>query len=428
MTGAERPFRIWLVAATASTLGDSVTGFALGWAATAHGPGAASTVLAIESVPLFALILLGGVAADRWGIRRIMIVCDVAMTVTMAAFALTVGLSGSPLWLLGTAALLSGTAAAIRRPAAGAFPRLFVPGGDGRELARLTATVTMGMQTARIAGPALGGVLVAGGGLTATSALDAVTFAVLAAVLVRVRPPYEPPRPAGGGGGAGEALVVARRTPGVPAALLAVAGLAATVIPFVDLCVPLAGRERHWGPGVTGAVEAAWIVGGLAVTSLVSRRGPAGPRAAALGPVIAAAGAWTVGLSGSPWLSGAGVGAVGVGVTLLTSRLFPRFVAATPPHLLARMQSLLGIAQTGPILLATPALGLIASRIGLGAAIAVVGAVLVLTAVAAAASAQVGRDVVPAADPADEPDQAHDGDTGGNDARHPQPDDVRPTA
>jgi hypothetical protein len=49
---------------------------------------------------------------------------------------------------------------------------------------------------------------------------------------------------------------------------------------------------------------------------------------------------------------------VGVGTVLLTSHLFPALIAATPPDMLARFQSLAGLAQTGPVLLATPILGL----------------------------------------------------------------------
>jgi MFS family permease len=48
-----------------STLGDSVTFFAI-------GAGAASLVMTVESVPLCLLILVGGVVADRYGVRRVM--------------------------------------------------------------------------------------------------------------------------------------------------------------------------------------------------------------------------------------------------------------------------------------------------------------------------------------------------------------------
>ncbi|MFC4786109.1 hypothetical protein ACT8ZV_16640 [Nocardioides sp. MAHUQ-72] len=75
---------------------------------------------------------------------------------------------------------------------------------------------------------------------------------------------------------------------------------------------------------------------------------------------------------------------VGVGTSLLTTSLLPAFVTSTPPGMLARFQSLLGLAQTGPVLLATPSLGFVAERAGVEPALAAVAVLLALTAVPAA--------------------------------------------
>lgn len=141
-----RPFSAWLGAATLSSLGDAITFFALGWAAAGLGPGTASLVLTMESVPLCLVILAGGVLPDRVGARRTMIACDVAMAVF--ALASTVGVAW---WGLVVVALLSGTAAALRRPAEGVFPRLFAAERD--ELARRMAAVASALQVAGMAGP-----------------------------------------------------------------------------------------------------------------------------------------------------------------------------------------------------------------------------------------------------------------------------------
>jgi hypothetical protein len=54
-----------------------------------------------------------------------------------------------PLWALLAVAVLSGPAAALRRPAAGVFPRMFATGDD---LFRAMATTTAFEQLAQIAG------------------------------------------------------------------------------------------------------------------------------------------------------------------------------------------------------------------------------------------------------------------------------------
>ena len=183
---ARRPFGAWLAAAALSSTGDSVSFFAIGWVAAAHGAGAASLVLTVESVPLCVLILAGGALADRFGVRRMMILCDAGMALVMAGLALGTT-RGVPLWSLVLVAALSGTAAALRRPAEGVFPRMFF---DGDLLARQMAVVGACLQVARLAGPVIGGALVAAG-LPVVAGLDAATFVGVLAVLLVVRPPRE---------------------------------------------------------------------------------------------------------------------------------------------------------------------------------------------------------------------------------------------
>jgi MFS family permease len=382
-----RGFRLWIGGAGLSELGDSVTFFALGWVAAGHGPGIASLVLTAESVPLCWLILVGGVIADRWGIRRVMIGCDLFMALVMAAFAVGV-LVAVPIWSLVLVALLSGTAAALRLPAAGVFPRLFA---TGDELARTMATATLVRQSAHVTGPSVGGVLLATGGLSVTSALDAVTFAVVLGVLIRVRPPHEPARTRESQTALRQhfmqGFMAVRATPGATATILTIMGLAATILPLVSLCVPIAGHQRGWGAGTTGVVSGAWVVGGMAVMLMVARRGMPGPRTALSGPVVAAGGAVLLATTRSAATATVALCAVGVGTSLLTARVFPRFMNATPPDMLARFQSLLGLAQTGPVLVAMPVLGRVISSRGIPTALVCIAATLVLTLFSARRSA-----------------------------------------
>lgn len=375
-----RPFGVWLGAATLSTLGDSVFFFVLGWTASAAGPRAASLVLTAGSLPLCLLILVGGLLADRVGIRTTMAGCDAAMVVVMTSLAIA-AVGGLPVWSLVAAASAAGTASALRRPAEGIFPRLFAAEQD--ELARRMATVSAAFQLARVAGPTLGGLVVGVGGLALTSAFDAVTFAVVLAVLLVVRPPHETThtrteeRP--GAHALLDAVRAARRTPGVPAALATVVGLATTVLPLVMLCVPLAGREHGWGAADTGLVSAGWLVGGIVVTLVVARRGAPGRALACAGPPLAAVAVLVLATTSGVVVAALAMVAVGVATTLLTSRLLPAFVAATPSTMMARFQALVGLAQTGPVLLATPLLGAVAAAGGVIVALAVVAGGLALT-------------------------------------------------
>ncbi len=377
-------FRWWLGGATLSTLGNAITFFAVAWVAASHGPGVASLVLTVEAVPLCLLILVGGAIADRWGVRRVMIGCDALMVTVMALFALG-ALIAVPVWSLMLVALLSGTAAALRRPAAGVFPRMFA---TGDELSRTMATTTMFQQLAQMAGPSVGGVLLAAGGLSLTSTLDAGSFLLVLAILVVVRPPREPAparpeRAQSIGSQLQEALIAARRTPGAVATILTIVGMAVTILPLVSLCVPLAGHQREWGPGGSGVVSAAWVVGGLLVMTVVAWRGMPSPRIALAGPAAAATGVLLLAATDAQSVAVAALTLVGAGTSLLTTRLFPRFLDATPPEMLARFSSLLGLAQTGPVLVATPALGHLIGTRGLSVALSALAVLLILTLFAA---------------------------------------------
>lgn len=382
---ARRGFRVWAGCAALSALGDAITLFALAWVAAGHGAGAAGLVLTAEAVPLCLFILAGGVLADRWGVRALLVGCDLAMALVMGAFAIG-ALAGVPLGMLVAVAFLSGTAAALRRPDAGVFPRLFA---EGEDLTRLMAGLTLLLQLAGMLGPAVAGVLVAAGGLSLTSGIDALTFGLVGVVLVLVRPPLTPARaPAVSGGWAGlcTAAAAARATPGVAATLVATCGLAATVLPLLELCVPLAGHARGWSAAATGLVVAAWPLGGMLVLAVVSRRGAPGARLAAAGAPAAAAGAVLLALTPSAAGGTLAVLVVGVGTPLTTARLLPRFVQASPPAMLARFQSFLGLAQTGPVLLVLPLLGAAAHHGGTVVPVLVLAGVLALTGLAVRAA------------------------------------------
>ena len=379
---ATRGFRAWAASTALSALGDAITFFALVWVASSHGPGVASLVLTVGSVPLVALVLAGGLAADRWGVRTVMFGCDLAMALVMAAFAIG-SLWAVPVWALVALSFLSGAAAALRRPAATVFPRLFA---RDEELSRLMATVTLLLQLAQVTGPVLAGALLASTGLTVTSALDALTFALVGVVLLLVRPPLTPERPSTVRPRWATQLLqgfgAAHRSPGVLPTIVAVCVLAVTILPLVELCVPLAGHARGWKASGTSLVTAGWPVGGMVVMALVRRRGIPGPRVALAGPVAAATGALLLAVSGELVVGVAALVLVGAGTSMTTARLLPRFIDATPESMLARFSSLLQLAQVAPVLVATPVLGSAAQGWGVEAPLLLIGAALLATAVA----------------------------------------------
>jgi MFS family permease len=311
-----RSYLVWLSGAMASQVGDAALYFALAWAASARGGPAVGLVLSSINLPRAALLLLGGAVGDRFGARRIMIVGDGIMLVVAAVLAAASWRWGTPLALLLTAGLVIGTVDAFYLPSSGSMPRQLV---EDSSLPRALALRQSGSQIVSMIGGPIGGVLVAFAGFTVASLTDSVSFGVVLAALISIRPRFTPP-PAQQRRNmlreSADGIRVAVRTPGLGAVLLLVAGRRGSV-------------SR---PGL----------------------------AAARGLAIIAAGELTVGLSPVKVIAVVGAVMMGVGTATFVCNLAPVLMATTPRSHLARVQALLSLAQSAALLVFNNVLGVVA--------------------------------------------------------------------
>ncbi|UPK73280.1 MFS transporter [Nocardioidaceae bacterium SCSIO 66511] len=357
-------FAAWLSAGTLAAVGDGVLYFAIGWTATGVSGSFAGLAMTLVVLPRTLLLLIGGAAGDRWGLRRTMIACDAALAATLVAY-LVADRGEVPITtLLVALSLAIGVTSAFRMPAAGAFPRLFA---DDDTLARTMSVTSSMLQVARLSGPPLGGIVVAAAGMAGAISGNLLGCVLILVVLTFVRPPHEAPSGTPGEGSTlariRAALSAVRTRPELVTLLAAIGLVAAGVIPMLSLCVPLAARERGWSAGATGLVEAGWIVGTLGVTLLVARYGP---RARAIGPLIAgplvtAAGVVVVAFAAPIQVALAGALVMGVGTATFTTHALPIYVLATPAGMLARFQALAGLVQVAPMVVTNNVLGMVGS-------------------------------------------------------------------
>jgi MFS family permease len=106
-----------------------------------------------QFLPLFALTLVAGEAADRHDRRRILALCYLTQLATSVGLATRSSLGGG-LWPIFALAALFGCCRAFFQPAASALGPMLVP---LRLLPRAIATNSLAAQLASILGPALGG-------------------------------------------------------------------------------------------------------------------------------------------------------------------------------------------------------------------------------------------------------------------------------
>jgi MFS family permease len=364
----QRGYLTWLAAAVVSSVGDGVLFFALTWTATGLGAETATLVLTAGLLPRLLLTLVGGTAADRWGLRRTIIGCDLATCGLLAAYLVVTQFVAVTGFLLAALAFLEGVVNSFHRPANNAFPRLFFPTAVVPRAMSLTGSA---MEVARIAGPPLGAVLVVAVSMNGAIAVDLASFVAVVVVLFAVRPPYEPARPPGGRSESAASelragLRAVRGVPGILPMLSAVGIVAGSIIPMLSLCVPLLARDRGWAAGDAGLMEAFWIVGALCVSLSVAKIGVRERAVGALlaGPLLASAGIVVGAVAPVPAVAFAGAALMGVGTVVFTSHLFPLFLLRTPEGMLARFQSVLIVAQMVAMFAGNAWLGALASRLG----------------------------------------------------------------
>ena len=143
-----------------------------------------------QLAPLLVTALVGGALADARDRRRLVLVADTALMVLALVLVANALLAEPQVWVLFVVAAGMSAAAGLQRPALDSMVPRLVP---REELAAAAALEGFRRNGGQIAGPALGGLLIAGAGLGATYAVDAATFLVSLVALARMRAVPPPP-------------------------------------------------------------------------------------------------------------------------------------------------------------------------------------------------------------------------------------------
>jgi MFS family permease len=190
-------FRLLVAGQLVSNFGDAIYSVALPWYVLAHHGGVLllGTVLAAYGVPRTALLVVGGHASDRHRPWTVMLGANVARGVAVAALAgaAATGLAtGSVLIII---AIVLGAGEGMFIPASSAI----VPALLSRDELQAGNALTFGTtQLSQLAGPALGGGLVAVVRAPSGFAIDAATFVVSALTLIGIQRDAPQPVPSAG--------------------------------------------------------------------------------------------------------------------------------------------------------------------------------------------------------------------------------------
>jgi MFS family permease len=171
---------------TISLVGDGIGPIAIAFAVL-DLTGSASDlgiVLAARSVVITALILVGGVFADRVSPRIAMLRADFTRMLLMGAIAALLISGAAQIWELVVLFALEGAATAFFNPASSAIMARVV---GPAELQAANGLLSLSKSAGQVAGPAIAGVLLAVAKPGWAIAVDAVSFGLSAAFLLALR-------------------------------------------------------------------------------------------------------------------------------------------------------------------------------------------------------------------------------------------------
>ena len=180
-----RDFRRVFLAVATSELGDSLHYIALMWFAfDVGGAGGVIAVRLADSIPAFLFGLHGGLAADRFSRKRLMVSADLVRAIVLLPVAIA-GVAGSlPLWGLVVASFVLESATSFFAPAYGAMIPTLV---DRANVQRANALVQSTTQVLSIGGWALAAAFLTFMPVSVFFGVNAVSFFVSAALLARIR-------------------------------------------------------------------------------------------------------------------------------------------------------------------------------------------------------------------------------------------------
>jgi MFS family permease len=371
-----RNYRLFFTGQVISVSGTWMQNVAMYWfvLTLTHDPIAVGILSVCRFGPFTLFGLFAGVIADRFDNRKTVIVTQSVQMALSAVLAVDALAGSATAWHVYALAALTGTALVLDAPARQSLTFQMV-GRD--ELPNAVALNSSLFNVARIAGPALGGVVIAAVGVGWCFAANTVSFlAVLASLLLmraselfplarRARPTLIR--------GTREGLSYARRSRSVLVILGMMVVFASLCFNFNILLPVLAKQTLHAGPRTFGALSAAFgfgaLIGALAAAALARARWRT--------MLIGAAGFALCELAIAPVRSApldvVLLFACGVFFTSYTANTNARLQLDTPDHLRGRVLSLYYYAWNGLAPLGGLIIGWLSARGGTELAFSVAG-------------------------------------------------------
>jgi MFS family permease len=363
---SSRNFRLYLSGQFVSAVGtwmNFTTMSWLVWKLTGSG-----TALGVNSALAFGPVLVlgawGGVLADRFDKRRILIVTQSAFAVVSLTLAALVFTDAIALWMIYSLSVVSGIINAIDNPARQSFYAEMV----GEEV--LTNAVSLNSATftgARVIGPAVAGLLIWSVGMAICFLIDGLSFFAVLAALLAMRPEqlHREERATREKGRLVEGLRYVWHTDELRRPLLVMAVVFTLAFQWQVLVPMMAEQVFHANSLGFGLMSAAAGAGSFLAAILSANRNRR-PTMRLIGLFALAVGTAMVLVSSSPDLVLAVVAMIPVGFSAMSFMITGNTMLqlTSVPQMRGRVMALYGVVFLGSTPLGAPIVGWLGERLG----------------------------------------------------------------
>jgi MFS family permease len=268
-------YRLYWTGALVSNVGTWMSRVAQDWLVltvlTDHSSVALGVVTALQFLPMLLLAPYGGVLADRYDKRKVLMVTQVSMAALSLLMGVLTATGSMHLYLMYVLAFVFGMITAADNPARQAFVSEMVGPDDITNAVGLNSA---SFNFARLLGPGAAGLLIAGVGIPPAFFCNTVTFVAVLVALTKMRTELlHPTRPNPRGKGQLRAgLAYVRTQPRILLLLIVVFFFGTFAMNFAITNALMATQIFHKGPGEYGLLGSVMAIGSVSAALLTARR------------------------------------------------------------------------------------------------------------------------------------------------------------
>ncbi|HUZ64000.1 MAG TPA: MFS transporter [Acetobacteraceae bacterium] len=360
-------YRVWAAGALVSNVGTWMQRIAQDWLVltglTHRSAAAVGVVMALQFGPQLLLLPWTGFAADHLDRRKLLFATQSAMGALALGLGILTVTGFVRLWHVDVFAFLLGCAAAFDAPARQTFVSELV--GDA-DLSNAVALNSASFNAARMVGPAVAGILIAGVGTGWAFVVNAASFvAVLGSLkLLRIENLHRGGRAGKARGSFVEGLSYVWKRPDLKAILFMLFLIGTFGFNFPIFISTMSVTVFHAGAGGYGLLTSIMAVGTVAGALLAARRGT--PRFALLpgAAAIFGGGFALAAIAPDYWLFGAALAVIGVSALTFTTSTNSLMQLSTEPAMRGRVMALRIAIALGGTPIGAPIVGWVADRFG----------------------------------------------------------------